>query len=89
MNHGLWGHILSENDEETSPYSIANLSSENCFPLYSFLLAVGIKTVDFLSLDVESSEYKILASIPWDKVDIKVNIFSAYIEPNIKKIHIV
>ena len=44
-----------------------------CFPLYSFLLAIGRKTVDYLSLDVESSEYKVLSTIPWDKVDIKVS----------------
>ena len=44
-----------------------------CFPLYSFLLAIGRTTIDYLSLDVESSEYKVLSTIPWDKVDIKVS----------------
>ncbi|XP_047739923.1 protein Star-like [Hyalella azteca] len=48
-----------------------DLSIAKCFPLYSFLLALGTTTVDFLSLDVESSEYKVLQSIPWDKLDIK------------------
>ncbi|XP_046644654.1 uncharacterized protein LOC124330256 [Daphnia pulicaria] len=42
-----------------------------CFPLYSILLAIGQTTVDFFGLDVEGSEYKILKTIPWHKVDIK------------------
>jgi hypothetical protein len=36
------------------------------------LVAVGRTRVDYFSLDVEGSEYKILATIPWHKVDIKV-----------------
>ncbi|XP_057372133.1 protein Star-like isoform X2 [Daphnia carinata] len=39
-----------------------------CFPLYSLLLAVGRTHVDYFSLDVEGSEYKILKTIPWHKV---------------------
>ena len=41
-------------------------------PLYSILLAVGRTEIDFFELDVEGSEYKILKTIPWHKVDIKV-----------------
>lgn len=44
-----------------------------CFPLYSLLIAVGRTQVDYFSLDVEGSEYKILKTIPWPKVDIKVS----------------
>ncbi len=43
-----------------------------CFPLYSILLAMGITEIDYFSLDVEGSEYKILKTIPWHKVNIKV-----------------
>ena len=43
-----------------------------CFPLYSVLLAVGRTKVDFFSLDVEGHELKVLKTIPWHKVDIKV-----------------
>ncbi len=46
-----------------------------CFPLYSILLAIGQTTVDFFGLDVEGAEYKILKTIPWHKVDIKVRLF--------------
>ncbi|XP_046632199.1 uncharacterized protein LOC124311872 [Daphnia pulicaria] len=42
-----------------------------CFPLYSILLAIGKTAVDYFGLDVEGSEYKILKTIPWHKVDIK------------------
>jgi hypothetical protein len=43
-----------------------------CFPLYSILLAMGTTEIDYFSLDVEGSEYKILKTIPWHKVNIKV-----------------
>lgn len=48
------------------------LSSIQCFPIYSILLAIGQKTVDYFSLDVEGSEPAVLRSIPFDKVDIKL-----------------
>ena len=52
-----------------------------CLPLYSILLALENPTVHFLSLDVEGSEFPILKTIPFDKVDIKVigrlNIYDA------------
>lgn len=50
----------------------ANLITVQCFPLYSILLAVGQTQVDFFSLDVEGHELRILATIPWHKVNIKV-----------------
>jgi len=43
-----------------------------CFPFYSVLLASNHTTIDYLSLDVEGHEIKILQTIPWDRVDIKV-----------------
>lgn len=58
----------SQNLEDESIYKV------QCFPLYSILLAVGRTEIDFLELDVEGSEYKILKTIPWHKVDIKVII---------------
>ena len=42
-----------------------------CLPLYSLLLALGNPTVDFLSLDIEGAEYKVLLTIPWEKVNIR------------------
>ncbi len=54
-----------------------NADSENiykvqCFPLYSILLALGKTDFDYFSLDVEGSEYKILRTVPWRKVNITV-----------------
>jgi hypothetical protein len=43
-----------------------------CFPIYSILLAVERTEIDYFSLDVEGSEYKILKTIPWHKIEIKV-----------------
>jgi hypothetical protein len=50
-----------------------NIYKVQCFPLYSILLAVGRTHIDYFGLDVEGSEYKILKSIPWHKIDVKVN----------------
>ncbi|XP_026286368.1 protein Star [Frankliniella occidentalis] len=43
-----------------------------CFPLYSFLLALNQTTIDYFSLDVEGAELDVLQTIPWSKVNIKV-----------------
>ena len=43
-----------------------------CYPLYSLLLAAGNPTVDYLSLDVEGAELKVLRTIPFSEVDIRV-----------------
>jgi len=40
--------------------------------LYSFLVALNVSIVDYLSVDVEGLELKILKTIPFDKVLIKV-----------------
>ena len=43
-----------------------------CLPVYSLLLALGNPTVDFFSLDVEGAEIRVLKTIPFDKVDIRL-----------------
>ena len=50
--------------------------TSQCFPLFSFLLALNLTTIDYFSLDVEGLEYKVLASMPWDRVNIRVRHFS-------------
>ena len=68
--------IASDNDAIsliTSP-PVSNVYKLQCFPLYSILLAVGQTTIDLFSLDVEGFELDVLQTIPWDKVDIKVQI---------------
>lgn len=44
-----------------------------CFPLYTYLLALNVTVVDYFSLDVEGSELNVLKTIPFDKIDIKVS----------------
>ncbi|XP_063980717.1 uncharacterized protein LOC135164374 isoform X3 [Diachasmimorpha longicaudata] len=41
-----------------------------CFPLASYIAALGIKTVDYFSLDIEGHELDVLKTIPFDRVDI-------------------
>ncbi|ESO03325.1 hypothetical protein HELRODRAFT_173611 [Helobdella robusta] len=48
-----------------------NLFEVPCFPLQSLLLAIGVKNVDFFSLDVEGDEVPILKSLPFNEIDIK------------------
>jgi len=45
--------------------------SVTCYPLYTLLLAAHINTIDFLSLDTAGSDYSIIQTIPFDKVNIK------------------
>ncbi|XP_069693717.1 uncharacterized protein [Periplaneta americana] len=42
-----------------------------CFPLYSYLLALNRTTVDYFSLDVEGNELEVLRTIPFEKLDIR------------------
>ena len=44
-----------------------------CFPFHSILFAIGNPSVDYFSLDIEGVELAVLKTIPWNKVDIKVN----------------
>ncbi|ROT61083.1 hypothetical protein C7M84_021180 [Penaeus vannamei] len=43
-----------------------------CFPLFSYLLALNATSVGYVSLDVEGAEAEILLHLPWDRVDVKV-----------------
>ncbi|XP_042862707.1 uncharacterized protein LOC122247478 [Penaeus japonicus] len=56
-----------------------------CIPLYTIVKAMGIKHIDFLSLDVEGAELGILDTVPWDKLSFSVMaIESSYPEQLIK-----
>ncbi|XP_066967125.1 protein Star-like [Macrobrachium rosenbergii] len=41
-------------------------------PLFSILLALNVSVIDYMSLDIEGSEMKVLKTIPWDKLTIHV-----------------
>ncbi|EFX71992.1 hypothetical protein DAPPUDRAFT_326665 [Daphnia pulex] len=76
--HSLRSSIVDNNNEKQKKSKNTSFFNETedvykaqCFPIYSLLLAIGQTAVDYFSLDVEGSEYKILNTIPWHKVDIK------------------
>ncbi|CAL4183821.1 unnamed protein product, partial [Meganyctiphanes norvegica] len=48
-----------------------HLTSVQCFPLASYLLALNVSTVDFLSLDIQGSEMAVLDTLPWDSVNFR------------------
>jgi hypothetical protein len=43
-----------------------------CFPLFSLMAALQVTTIDYLSLDIQGSELKVLRAVPFDKLTIKV-----------------
>jgi len=63
VSGGMAGIVKERNDET---YDM------QCFPLYSLLMAIGNRTVNYFSLDIEGAEFAVLQTIPWDKVDIEV-----------------
>jgi hypothetical protein len=65
-------HALGRIEEGYTSDELDSLTVVQCFPLYSILLAVNRTNIDFFSLDVEGHEAKVLQTIPWHKVNIKV-----------------
>ena len=47
-----------------------------CFPLFSLLTALNVSVVDYLSLDIQGPELKVLGAIPFDRITIKVIVRS-------------
>lgn len=45
-----------------------------CFPLASYLFALNVTQVDFLSLDIQGVEEKVLTNFPWDRINIRVMV---------------
>ncbi|ELU16779.1 hypothetical protein CAPTEDRAFT_205242 [Capitella teleta] len=48
------------------------VSQIQCFPIYSILLALNVKHIDYFSLDVEGAEVAILETFPWGAVTVDV-----------------
>ncbi|XP_047492557.1 uncharacterized protein LOC125041567 isoform X2 [Penaeus chinensis] len=65
------GHIVGKQDNPSGGSEVGGVLEVQCFPLYSYLLALNVTTVDYFSLDVEGAEFSVLKTIPWEKVDIK------------------
>ncbi|CAL4076388.1 unnamed protein product, partial [Meganyctiphanes norvegica] len=43
-----------------------------CFPLLTYLLALDIKTVDAIFLDIQGTEQQVLATLPFDTVNFRL-----------------
>ncbi|XP_069949709.1 protein Star-like [Cherax quadricarinatus] len=55
--------LFAKSTDELSNTSRKTYSMVQCFPLHSYLLALNITTVDFLSLDIQGSEREVLESL--------------------------
>ncbi|KAK7076644.1 hypothetical protein SK128_015313 [Halocaridina rubra] len=45
-----------------------------CFPLNTYLLALNITTIDFMTLDIQGSEKDVLRNLNWDDIKIRMMI---------------
>jgi hypothetical protein len=70
--HQVTSEMGTGRQTATTKDTTEDIYKVQCFPMYSILLAIGRTHVDYLSLDVEGSEYKILKTIPWHKVYVQV-----------------
>ncbi|KAK7083659.1 hypothetical protein SK128_013970, partial [Halocaridina rubra] len=76
-NFGVLSHIEDGNTAEEKEKEEANAVNEETvqvksIPLYSILLALNVSVVDFLSLDIESFEVKVIKTIPFDKIKFRL-----------------
>lgn len=66
--------VVEDEVNEVSDYKKESLIvNVQCFPLYTYLLALNVTVIDYFSLDVEGSELNVLKTIPFDKIDIRVS----------------
>lgn len=43
-----------------------------CIPLYTLMTAVNMTDLDYISMDIEGVELKVLQTLPFDKIRVKV-----------------
>ena len=70
--YAWYGGVASAQKVMGSGWRVS-LTPVHCYPLYSLLLASNLTVLDLLSLDLEGSEPYVLATLPWDKIDVKVS----------------
>ncbi|XP_018010984.1 protein Star-like isoform X2 [Hyalella azteca] len=70
-----WGNTLVDAEKTSKSVRVP------CYPFYSILAALGNPVVDYMSLDVEGVELKVLKSIPWDDVKIRVITIEIFLLP--------
>ncbi|XP_064121641.1 uncharacterized protein LOC135226122 [Macrobrachium nipponense] len=73
-NSHLFGtNITPDNITEYLP-ATEHYSLVQCFPLITFVQALGVKKIDFLSLDLQGNEKLIIRNFPWSAVKVRVVI---------------
>lgn len=50
-----------------------NIIKVQCFPLYTYLLALNMTHIDYLSIDVEGAELEVLKNLPFQRLSIQVS----------------
>ncbi|CAL4062228.1 unnamed protein product, partial [Meganyctiphanes norvegica] len=63
--------------------STKSYSNVQCFPLLSYLLALNVTTVDFLSLDIQGHEWDVLKTLPLKQSKIRVIAVEHYVTDQI------
>lgn len=48
-----------------------NVIKVQCFPLYTYLLALNMTHIDYLSIDVEGAELEVLKNLPFQRLSIQ------------------
>lgn len=72
FNRGRIVHDQSAKDWIKQQRIASDPVEVECFPFYSFMLALNRTTIDFFSLDVEGDELNVLKTIPFDKLNIRM-----------------
>ena len=67
-------HYIARIDDDLKDTRTDDKVQMQCLPLYSILKAVNTDTVDYLSLDIEGSEYKVLQAAFENRNDWKFNV---------------
>ena len=65
------GHVLGE--KRRFPYKRRTIKLQ-CLPISSIIMAMGNPIIDYLSLDIEGAELRVLKTIDFDKI--KINVIS-------------
>jgi hypothetical protein len=72
--HNDIGKVVDEINAGTE--ATTEITQIQCFPLFTILSYLNVTQIDYFSLDVEGNELKVLKTIPFDSVFIKVFIWT-------------
>lgn len=70
QNHAL-GRIVNDTKED-----VKNEVQVHCVPFFGIYKAIGREEIDLFVLDIEGHEVEVLQTIPWDKINILVKLYT-------------